>query len=122
MYIRIKRIMDSILAIILLTLLAIPMIIVAIAIKIEDGGPIIYKSKRMGKDLKLFNIYKFRSMTTKRKELDASLTHEQMVTKVGKVIRKTSLDELPQLLNIIKGDLSIIGPRPVIKEELERMR
>ncbi len=116
MYIKIKRILDFILAIILLIILAIPMLIIAICIKIEDGGPIIYKSKRMGKDLKEFEFYKFRSMKTARKELNSNLTHEQMLTKTGKFIRKTSLDELPQLFNIIKGEMSFIGPRPWIPE------
>ena len=119
MYKYFKRIIDIILACILLLLTAIPMLIVAIAIKIEDNGPIIYASKRMGKNCKLFNTYKFRSMKTNRKELEGSLTHDQMVTKVGKFIRKTSLDELPQLINILKGDMSFIGPRPWIPEYYE---
>ena len=92
------------------------MAIVAIAIKLEDGGPVIYKSRRMGKGLKEFNTYKFRSMKTQREELHSTLSHEQMVTKVGKFIRKTSLDELPQLFNILKGEMSFIGPRPWIPE------
>lgn len=116
MYIKFKRIIDFILAVILLIIFAIPMIIVAICIKIEDRGPVIYKSKRMGKDLKEFNVYKFRSMKTQRKELNSNLSHNEMVTKVGKFIRKTSLDELPQIFNIIKGEMSFIGPRPWIPE------
>ncbi len=116
MYIRIKRIMDFILALILLIIFAIPMLIVAICIKIEDGGPVIYKSQRMGKGLKEFTTYKFRSMKTQREELKSNLSHEEMVTKVGKFIRKTSLDELPQLFNILKGEMSFIGPRPWIPE------
>lgn len=119
MYKYIKRILDVLLALLLLILTAIPMLIVAIAIKIEDNGPIIYKSKRMGKNCKIFNTYKFRSMKTNRKELDGNLTHEEMVTKVGKFIRKTSLDELPQLFNILKGEMSFIGPRPWIPEYYE---
>ena len=116
MYIKIKRILDLILAIVLVIIFAVPMLIVAICIKLEDKGPIIYKSKRMGKNLKEFNTYKFRSMTTKREELKSNMTHDEMVTKVGKFIRKTSLDELPQLFNIIKGEMSFIGPRPWIPE------
>ena len=104
------------LAVILIIIFAIPMIIISIAIKLEDKGTVIYKSKRMGKDLKEFNVYKFRSMTMNRKELQSKLSHEQMVTKVGKFIRKTSLDELPQLFNILKGEMSFIGPRPWIPE------
>lgn len=119
MYIRIKRVLDLILAIIILIFLAIPMILVAIAIKLEDGGPVIYKSKRMGKGMKIFNTYKFRSMKTGRTELESLLTHDEMVTKVGRFIRKTSLDELPQIFNIIKGEMSFIGPRPWIPEYYE---
>lgn len=115
----IKRVCDLILALLLLVLAFIPMIIVAICIKIEDGGPIIYKSKRVGKKCKVFNVYKFRSMKVDRQELHSNLSHEQMVTKVGKVIRKTSLDELPQLINILKGEMSFIGPRPWIPEYYE---
>ena len=115
----IKRLFDFILALFLLILAAIPMAIVAICIKIEDGGPVIYKSKRMGKGCKVFNTYKFRSMKVNREELHSNLTHEQMVTKVGKFIRKTSLDELPQLINILKGEMSFIGPRPWIPDYYE---
>mgnify|MGYP005965575269 FL=1 len=115
----IKRVCDLILALLLLVLAFIPMIIVAICIKIEDGGPIIYKSKRVGKNCKVFNVYKFRSMKVDRQELHSNLSHEQMVTKAGKVIRKTSLDELPQLINILKGEMSFIGPRPWIPEYYE---
>ena len=115
----IKRVCDLILALLLLVLAFIPMIIVAICIKIEDGGPIIYKSKRVGKNCKVFNVYKFRSMKVDRQELHSNLSHEQTVTKVGKVIRKTSLDELPQLINILKGEMSFIGPRPWIPEYYE---
>lgn len=116
MYIKLKRIFDFILASILIIVFLIPMLMVMLAIKLEDGGPVIYKSKRMGKGLKEFYTYKFRSMRTQRKELNSTLTHEQMVTKVGKFIRKTSLDELPQLFNILKGEMSFIGPRPWIPE------
>ncbi len=116
MYTKFKRLIDLILAIILLTIFAIPMVVISICIKLEDGGPIIYKSRRMGKKLKEFNTYKFRSMKTQRQELHSQLSHEEMVTKVGKFIRRTSLDELPQLFNILKGEMSFIGPRPWIPE------
>ena len=119
MYIKVKRVLDLIFAIILLIVFCVPMIIIAICIKIEDGGPVIYKSKRMGKDLKIFDFYKFRSMKTERKELNSNLTHTEMVTRVGKFIRKTSLDELPQLVNVVKGEMSFIGPRPWIPEYYE---
>ena len=116
MYRLIKRIFDFTFACILLIICALPMLIAAIMIKLDDGGPVIYKQKRIGKNLKPFYIYKFRTMSTNRKELNSSMTHEQMVTKVGKILRKTSLDELPQLINIIKGEMSFIGPRPWIED------
>lgn len=116
MYLKLKRIIDFILATILIVIFALPMLVIAIAVKLEDGGKVIYKSRRMGKGLKEFNVYKFRSMKIHRKELQSELSHEQMVTKVGKFIRKTSLDELPQLFNILKGEMSFIGPRPWIPE------
>ncbi len=116
MYNFIKRMFDIIFALCLLIIMGIPMIIVSIAIKIEDKGPIIYKSKRVGKNLKLFDVYKFRTMRTDRHELEGKLEHNQMVTKVGKFLRKTSIDELPQLFNILKGEMSFIGPRPWIPE------
>ena len=114
MYKYIKRLLDIFISIFLIILTFIPMSIVAICIKLEDGGKVIFKQKRVGKNLKTFNIYKFRSMTENREALDGKLTHEQMVTNVGKFIRKTSLDELPQLFNILKGEMSFIGPRPWI--------
>lgn len=119
MYAIIKRVADIILSVILLIVFAIPMVIIAIAIKLEDGNEIIYKSRRIGKGIKEFNVYKFRTMKANREELKSNLTHEQMVTKTGKFLRKTSLDELPQLFNIIKGEMSFIGPRPWIPEYYE---
>lgn len=118
-YMVIKRVIDFVCSAILLVILIIPFMIIAIAIKTEDGGPVFYKQKRVGKNLKLFEIYKFRSMKTERKELNSNMTHDEMVTKVGKVLRKTSLDELPQLINILKGEMSFIGPRPWIPEYYE---
>lgn len=109
-----KRLFDIILSAILLVILAIPMVIVAILIKAEDGEPAIYKQSRMGKGVKPFDIYKFRTMKTQRKELESDLTYEEMVTRVGKFLRATSIDELPQLINILKGEMSFIGPRPWI--------
>ena len=116
MYIKVKSILDKIFAALLLIILFIPMIIIGVLIKIEDGGPIFYKSKRVGKNLDIINVYKFRSMRCDRKELNSNFSHNEMVTKVGKIIRKTSLDEIPQLFNILMGNMSFIGPRPWIPE------
>ncbi|BCZ27060.1 UDP-phosphate galactose phosphotransferase [Claveliimonas bilis] len=118
MYIRIfKRIIDIVLSGMGLILLAIPMGIVAILIKIEDPGPALFKQKRVGKDKKYFLLYKFRSM--KMDTPHDTPTHmlenpEQYILKIGSYIRKTSIDELPQMWNILKGDMSIIGPRPAL--------
>lgn len=115
----IKRSFDIIVSILALVILAIPMLIVATCIKMEDGSPVVFKQLRMGKNLKPFYIYKFRTMKTQREELNSELTHEEMVTKVGKILRATSIDELPQLINILKGEMSFIGPRPWIMEYYE---
>ena len=115
----VKRAFDIIVSLITLIILAIPMIIVAILIKLEDGSPAIFKQLRMGKKLKPFYIYKFRTMKTQREELNSDMSHEEMTTKVGKVLRATSIDELPQLINILKGEMSFIGPRPWILEYYE---
>lgn len=115
----IKRLFDIIVSILALVILAIPMLIVAICIKMEDGSPVVFKQLRIGKNLKPFYIYKFRTMKTQREELNSELTHEEMVTKVGKILRATSIDELPQLINILKGEMSFIGPRPWIMEYYE---
>lgn len=133
-YLYFKRGIDIVLSSIALVLLSPVFLIISIAIKLESKGPVFFGHKRIGKNGKTIKIYKFRSMVQNAEDLIKKFTPEQMkeykenykltddprVTKVGKFIRKTSLDELPQLINIIKGDLSIIGPRPVIAEELEK--
>ncbi len=112
-----KRLTDVVLSGLGLIILAIPMLIVAIIIRCEDPGPVIFKQKRIGIHKKHFNLYKFRSM--KMDTPHDMPTHmlenpEQYILKVGGFIRKTSIDELPQLWNIFKGDMSIIGPRPAL--------
>lgn len=119
MYLKIKRLFDIIISIILLILFALPMLLVVVLIKLDDGGQVLYKQPRMGKGLKPFNMYKFRTMISNRKELEGVLTHEEMVTRVGKFLRATSIDELPQLINILKGDMSFVGPRPWILDYYE---
>lgn len=114
MYQKIKRILDFIISLILLIAFSIPMLFIAIAIRIDDKGKVFYKQPRMGKDLKVFYIYKFRTMKSNRKELECELSHDKMVTKFGKFLRATSLDEIPQLINILRGEMSFIGPRPWI--------
>lgn len=107
-----KRIIDIILSSILILILWPILVMIAITIKIDSKGPALFKQIRTGKNGKEFTLYKFRSMTVNNDFYDTS--KEDQVTKVGKFIRKTSLDELPQLLNILKGEMSFIGPRPWI--------
>ena len=119
MYKYIKRGLDFLLALILLILLFIPMCMISLLIKIEDKGYSIFRQVRTGKNGKEFELFKFRSMKIHNDVRDFS--KEDEYTKIGKFIRKTSLDELPQLFNILKGDMSFIGPRPWIPEYYENM-
>lgn len=132
----IKRGIDIFLSVIGLILLSPIFGFIAIAIKLDSKGSVFYKHKRIGKDGEIIYLYKFRSMYTDSKERlemllknpdirkeweeNFKLENDPRITKVGNFLRKTSLDELPQLLNILKGEMSIIGPRPVIDEELEK--
>ncbi len=130
----VKRTTDVVLASVALVILSPVFLIIAIAIKLDSKGPVFFKHTRIGKNGKIIKLYKFRSMVINAEELIKSFTPEQMkeykenykltndprITRVGNILRKTSLDELPQLINIIKGDLSIIGPRPVVAEELKK--
>ncbi|MHC1749570.1 MAG: sugar transferase [Cellulosilyticaceae bacterium] len=115
MYSKFKRVLDSILAVCILIVALPVMLMVAIAIKSEDPkGPVIFKQTRVGKDKKPFKIYKFRSMWTKTPDVPTHLLKDpnQFITKTGKFLRKTSLDEVPQVVNILKGDMAFVGPRP----------
>ena len=116
MYIKVKRVLDILISSIVMVIFAIPMAIIAVIVKIDSEGPIIYKQQRIGKDGKTFFIYKFRTMIVHQEMKEKHLNHKQMVTKVGKFLRKTSLDELPQIFNVLKGEMSLVGPRPWIKE------
>lgn len=132
----IKRIIDIIFATILFIVLIPVFIIIAIIIKLTDKGPILFMHTRIGKDGKSFKLYKFRTMVIGAEELIKEFSKEQLeeyrknyklkndprVTRIGKILRKSCLDELPQLINIIKGDLSFVGPRPIVKDELEKYK
>ena len=115
-----KRTMDIVSSFVGLILLSPLFLLVAILIKLDSKGPIIFKQIRIGKDSKPFYIYKFRSMKIDAPNLSTEefINASDFTTKVGKFIRKTSIDELPQLVNILKGDMSIVGPRPVIEREV----
>lgn len=112
-----KRVIDIVLSLLGLCLLSPVFLLVIIAIKLDSKGPIFFKQKRVGKNKKIFKIYKFRTMkvdTPKDAPTHLLKSPDFFITKVGKVLRKSSLDELPQLINIIKGEMSIIGPRPAL--------
>lgn len=116
-YLKVKRLIDIILSSIGLILLAPIFLILIIAIKLDSEGPVLFKQKRVGMNKKHFYILKFRTMridTPKDTPTHLLNNPDQWITKVGKFLRKTSLDELPQIINIFKGDMSIIGPRPAL--------
>lgn len=93
-------------------------ILVAVLVRIKLGSPVIFKQPRPGKDEKIFNLYKFRSMTDERDEEGILLSDEIRLTKFGKFLRATSLDELPEAINILKGDMSVVGPRPQLVRDM----
>lgn len=111
--------MDFLVAVILLTVLSPLMLLAATLIAVNRDGPILFKQKRPGKDGKIFTVYKFRTMSTALIDRNGKeLSDFERMTRIGKILRKTSIDELPQLFNIIKGDMSFIGPRPLLTEYL----
>lgn len=114
-----KRLFDLMLALIALIFLAIPMFILAILIKFTSNGPVLYWSDRMGRDNKIFSMPKFRSMRIDTPTVATHLLHkpDRYLTPIGKLLRKASLDELPQLWSILKGDMSFVGPRPVLSSQ-----
>lgn len=118
MYYFIKRILDTIIACVMLIVISPILLIVAIAVKLDSKGPALFKQDRIGKDFEPFKMYKFRSMVVNAQNMGTGVyafAGDPRITKVGRIIRKTSLDELPQLWNIIKGDMAFVGPRaPVV--------
>ncbi|WP_240033952.1 sugar transferase [Planococcus salinus] len=133
-YMFMKRSIDILGSLVGLLVLVPFYLIVGLLIKLEDPkGPVLFKQQRVGKDGKLFNMYKFRSMVSNAEELKETLRkqnevsgpvfkikYDPRVTKVGRFIRKTSIDELPQLFNVLKGDMSLVGPRPPLPDEVEQ--
>ncbi|HML45309.1 MAG TPA: sugar transferase [Clostridia bacterium] len=121
-YLWIKRVVDIILALCLLILLAPLFAVVALLIRADSPGPVIFKQERVGKDEKLFRVYKFRTMV---ETAPASVATSELknapryITRMGRVLRKSSIDELPQLINILRGEMSLIGPRPLVPQETE---
>lgn len=120
-----KRIVDITISILGIIILIPFFVIVSLLIKLESSGEVFFKQCRVGKNGKIFKIYKFRSMIINAVNLGAGLYMEGeddfRITKIGKIMRKTSIDELPQLFNILKGDMSIVGPRPLLKITIDQM-
>lgn len=113
-----KRVLDFLLSLIAIIVLSPILLIVAILVRVKLGSPVIFKQKRPGKNEKIFTLYKFRTMTDAKDKEGNLLPDSERLTKFGKTLRSTSLDELPELFNILKGDMSIIGPRPLLVEYL----
>lgn len=116
----IKRPQDFMCALLAIILFSPVMLITAILVRIKLGSPVLFKQKRPGRNGKIFEIYKFRTMTDQRDENGILLPDEVRLTKFGKKLRSTSLDELPELFNIIKGDMSVVGPRPLMPKYMTR--
>lgn len=114
----IKRMLDFILSLIALIVLSPLMLIIGLLVRIKLGKPIIFKQKRPGKNEKIFTLYKFRTMIDEKDENGNLLPDAKRLTKFGKTLRSTSLDELPELWNILKGEMAIVGPRPLLVEYL----
>lgn len=115
-----KRPLDIICALLALSVFCWLYAVVAVLVRIKLGSPVIFKQARPGKDEKVFNLFKFRTMTDEKDENGNLLPDEVRLTKFGRLLRKTSLDELPEAINILKGDMSVVGPRPLLVEYLPR--
>lgn len=120
MYKYVKRFLDIISSLLAILILAVPMAVLAILIRIKLGTPILFKQERPGKNGKIFTLMKFRTMTDERDENGELLPDEARLTKFGTFLRFASLDELPELFNILKGDMSVVGPRPLLVQYLPR--
>lgn len=119
-----KRLIACTLSIIGLSLFCIPMIIIAIAIKLDSKGPVFFRQERLGKGMKPFKIFKFRTMCEHAYEMGgiATSASDSRITKVGGFLRRTSLDELPQMFNVLNGTMAIIGPRPILDWEWDEYK
>jgi lipopolysaccharide/colanic/teichoic acid biosynthesis glycosyltransferase len=134
----VRRVADLVCAALLLALLSVPMLLIALAVWIEDGGPALFRQDRIGRDWTRFGMLKFRTMTPGGDDADlraliarelrgedttvdssTKLSHDPRVTRVGAFLRSTSLDELPQLINVLRGDMSLVGPRPCLDWEAD---
>jgi O-antigen biosynthesis protein WbqP len=117
-----KRLLDILLSSIVLVLASPMMFLIAIAIYLEDRGSIIFRQKRIGRGGSVFEVLKFRSMPENIGDIESAKARELPITEVGRLIRRTNLDELPQLINVLRGDMSLVGPRPPIPSQLALCR
>ena len=114
-----KRIVDIVCALAAILVFSWLYVVVAVLVRIKLGSPVLFRQPRPGKDGKIFNLYKFRTMTDKRDENGKLLSDDVRLTPFGRMLRRTSLDELPEAFNILKGDMSVVGPRPLLVEYLD---
>ena len=116
-----KRLFDIFFSFLGLLVLVPLFVVVAILIKIDSKGPVFFRHTRMGRGFKPFHVYKFRTMVNGAERMGASVTagSDKRITRLGRLLRKTKIDELPQLLNVLKGDMSLVGPRPEVREYVE---
>lgn len=118
-----KVLIDFTAAFVIISLVLIPMLVIAILVLVESNGPLFFRQQRVGKDLKLFSVFKFRTMTHEKRTVGDTpiIGKADGVTKVGYFLRRYKIDELPQLLNVLLGDMSLVGPRPSVPEQLNAM-
>ena len=118
-----KPLIDFLVAFMILLVVLIPLLLIAMLILVESNGPLFFKQERVGKDLKFFKVFKFRTMTNEKRTVGSTpiIGKAEGVTRVGYYLRRFKIDELPQLLNVLLGDMSLIGPRPSVPEQLKQM-
>lgn len=115
-----KQILDVLFVCIIMIFLIIPFLIIAVLIKLDSKGPVFFRQERLGKDKKVFKIFKFRTMTNKQRKIEQVYKNNPEVTKIGYYLRRFKIDEMPQILNILTGDMSVIGPRPCLPDIVEK--
>ena len=115
-----KRVFDIVLSLFLLVLLSLPLLICSLLVALGNDGPVFFMQKRVGQNGKVFNIIKFRTMTVSKSGSEITVNNDKRVTKVGNVLRKFRLDELPQLINVLVGDMSFVGPRPEVPHFVDK--
>ena len=120
MYKSVKRVLDFVFSLFALIVFSPLMAVAAVMIKLDDGGPALFRQKRPGKNGEIFEVYKFRTMSVRTEDENGRpLSDMERMTKIGRALRKTSIDELPQFINVFKGEMSFIGPRPLLCEYLD---